>query len=70
MSAVHDYDRLVKDKEAAKITGMCRNTRNSLETRGLFPARRRLSARISGYSYKELMKWLNDRFENGPVEKD
>ena len=61
------YDRLVKDKEASTITGMCRRTRKAMEEKGTFPQRRRLSERISGYSYNELMLWLKDRFENAPV---
>ena len=64
------YDRLVKDKEATTITGMCRRTRKAMEERGTFPQRRRLSERISGYSYNELMLWLKDRFENASASRE
>jgi prophage regulatory protein len=54
-------DRVVRDDEAYKITGVKRSLRRELEKRGEFPRRRKITERIFGYSERELLEWANAR---------
>jgi prophage regulatory protein len=59
----HTYepDRIVRDPEAGKISGLSRTQRWRLEKDGRFPARRRISSRCTGWLMSELQQWLRDR---------
>ena len=48
---------------AAKLTSLSESTIQTLEARGEFPRKRRISSRRSSYLYRELVEWA----ENCPV---
>lgn len=54
-------DRIVRCQEATQITGLKRNIRLNLEAKGLFPKRIRLTERMTGYSYNELIGWVSEK---------
>ena len=60
-------DRILRDAECEKLTGLKKNTRYKLEAEGQFPLRRRITERLSGYSYLEVQAWIDDRLTNSPV---
>jgi prophage regulatory protein len=58
-----NVDRIIRDPETKHITGLGKSLRVRLEKKGLFPARRKLSAdgRAKGNLYSELMEWVADQ---------
>lgn len=62
-------DRILRDEECQQLTGLKKNTRYKLEAEGQFPLRRRITERLSGYSYLEVQAWIDDRLENSPLIK-
>ncbi len=54
-------DRIVREAECRRITGLARTTRWKLERTGQFPARRRLSGYTVGWLESELTDWLQSR---------
>jgi prophage regulatory protein len=54
-------DRIVRDKEAQRITGLGKTLRLQLEAEGKFPKRRRITLRVVGYSERELLEWVDAR---------
>ncbi|MGP4930430.1 AlpA family transcriptional regulator [uncultured Pseudoalteromonas sp.] len=51
-------DRILKQREVVKITGMSRPTIWRKEKLGLFPARRDLGARSVGWLESEIKAWM------------
>ena len=60
-------DRILRDAECEKLTGLKKNTRYKLEAEGRFPLRRRITERLSGYSYLEVQAWIDNRLRNAPL---
>lgn len=60
-------DRILRDEECQQLTGLKKNTRYKLEAEGQFPLRRRITERLSGYSYLEVQAWVDDRLQNSPL---
>jgi prophage regulatory protein len=58
-------DRIVREPEAKKISGLGRTQRHVLEKRGEFPQRVKISDRASGYRLSELRDWLESRPRSG-----
>jgi len=56
-----NIDRFIKERECLKITGLSRTTRWRLEKNGQFPKRYKISNRLTGYKYSEIMLWLESR---------
>lgn len=58
-------DRILREDECRKITGLGRTLRHDLEARGEFPKRRKITERITGYSEREVLHWVNERLHGG-----
>ena len=54
-------DRIVREPECKRLTGLSRTTRWELERRGQFPARRRLGTNSVGWLESELQAWVAGR---------
>ena len=54
-------DRIVRDDEARRLTGLSRTRRHELSKAGQFPAKVKLSARASGYRLSDLQAWISAR---------
>ena len=54
-------DRLVREQERRRITGVSRSTAWRLERRGEFPRRRAITAHSVGWSAVELHQWVKAR---------
>jgi prophage regulatory protein len=54
-------DRIVREAECRRITGLARTTRWKLEKSGQFPTRRRLAGNSVGWLESELSGWLQSR---------
>jgi prophage regulatory protein len=54
-------DRMVREKEVVKLTGLSRSTIWRLERRGQFPSRKKLSAGTVGRSLREIEEWMSSR---------
>lgn len=61
-----DMDRIVREAECKRLTGLSRTTRWELERRGQFPSRRRLGSHSVGWLASELEAWVAGR-EQRPV---
>ena len=55
----HSLDRVIREGECRKLTGVCRTTRYMMERDGKFPARRQLGGRSVGWVLSEVMEWVN-----------
>ena len=54
-------DRILREHECRRLTGLSRSTRWRLERQRHFPKRRRMSPRTIGWLESELREWLVDR---------
>ena len=54
-------DRVIREPECERITGLSRTSRWRLERDGLFPKRRQISANTIGWLQSELAEWINKR---------
>ncbi len=54
-------ERVVREPECKRRTGLSRTTRWRLERAGKFPRRRRLSANAIGWFESELVSWIASR---------
>ena len=59
-------DRIIRDAECQHITGLKNAQRYKMEAAGLFPLRRRITERLSGYSLHEVQAWVDDQLANAP----
>lgn len=59
-------DRIVREAECRRITGLARTTRWKLERSGLFPTRRRLAGNSVGWLESDLAAWLQSRVPGSP----
>lgn len=50
-------DRIIRESECRKLTGVCRTTRYLMEKEGKFPARRKLGGRSVGWMLSEIQNW-------------
>lgn len=55
-----EENRIVREKECRKITGLCRTTRFLMEKDGKFPSRVKISARAVGWKLSDLQEWARD----------
>ncbi len=53
--------RLLRLCDVQKVTGLGKTTIYSLERKGEFPRRRKLSERASGWHEKEVLEWIESR---------
>lgn len=51
-------DRIIREPECRRITGLCRMQRYNLEKKGMFPTRRQLGGRSVGWIHSEVQEWL------------
>ena len=58
-------DRIIREPECQKITGLSRTTRWRLERKGTFPRRRRISPGCSGWIQSEITAWITERANAG-----
>lgn len=54
-------DRLIRETECAKLTGLSRTQRWRLERAGKFPNRRRISEKSIGWLLSEIQVWIRER---------
>jgi prophage regulatory protein len=54
-------DRLLREREVARITGLSRSTRWRLERAGRFPQRRQISDAAVAWLASEVQEWLAAR---------
>ena len=54
-------ERIIREPECEKVTGLSRTTRWRLERQGRFPRRRRVSPNCVGWLESELDIWLRSR---------
>ena len=59
-------DRIVREAERAKITGVCRSAWWAGENAGCLPKRRRLGPASVGWRLSDLQGWMNS-LEAGPA---
>jgi predicted DNA-binding transcriptional regulator AlpA len=52
---------LVRPKDAAKLLGVHRNTLDKMEKRGELPPRKRITARLVGWDYEVLQRFIDTR---------
>jgi prophage regulatory protein len=57
-------DRIIREPECERISGLSRSTRWRLERTGDFPRRRQISAGCSGWLASELAAWVARRAAN------
>ncbi|EAV0888131.1 AlpA family phage regulatory protein [Salmonella enterica] len=50
-------DRIVREKECKKLSGLSRSTRFDWEKEGKFPARRNIGGRCVGWLLSEIQEW-------------
>jgi prophage regulatory protein len=50
-------DRLIRDAECERLSGLSRTTRWRLERRGRFPRRRQISDNAVGWLLSEILAW-------------
>lgn len=57
------YDRLLDDKERARVTAVSRTTAYELELLGRYPARRKLGVgnKKCGWLLSELLHWIHNQ---------
>lgn len=55
------FDRIIREAECSKLTGVSRTTRYELEKKGSFPSRRNLGGRSVGWLLSEVMDWVQNR---------
>lgn len=50
-------ERVIREAECRKLSGLCRTTRYMMEKEGKFPARRKLGGRSVGWLLSEIAAW-------------
>jgi predicted DNA-binding transcriptional regulator AlpA len=59
--------RIIRDDEVQRLTGLKRGIRFQLEVEGKFPRRRKITERLTGYVLSEVSDWVNDTAANAPT---
>lgn len=54
-------DRIIREVECCRLTGICRTTRYMMEKEGKFPSRRKLGGRAVGWLLSEVSAWQQSR---------
>ena len=54
-------DRIIREKECFRLSGLSRTTRWRLERRGEFPRRRKLSENAIGWIESEVIDWVQSK---------
>jgi prophage regulatory protein len=54
-------DRIIRDAECKRLSGLSRTTRWRLERKGKFPKRRQLSESAIGWLLSEILEWRTAR---------
>jgi prophage regulatory protein len=60
---VEKTDRIVRERECERRTGLSRSTRWRLEKQNEFPRRIRIAAKAVGWRFSEIELWLASRPE-------
>ena len=58
-------DRIIRESEVLHLTSISKSQLRLLEMSGDFPARRKLSPRISGFSENEVQRWIHEKLHAG-----
>ena len=61
-------DRILRDQEVLELTGIGKTTRRMLEKEGQFPPRRVITGRLTGYSEREVLAWVEERLHGEMAE--
>ena len=61
-------DRILREQECKRKSGLSRTSRWRLEQRGQFPKRRQISPNAVGWLESEVQEWLEARAEVGEAE--
>lgn len=54
-------ERMIREAECRRLTGICRTTRYMMEKEGEFPTRRKLGGRAVGWLLSEVTAWQQSR---------
>jgi len=54
-------ERIIKLKDVITMTGLSRSSIYALIKKGVFPAQIKLTARASGWHWREVQEWLSSR---------
>ncbi len=54
-------NRVIREEECRRITGLSRTTRWEMERDGTFPQRRRLSPNAVGWLWSDVKRWILSR---------
>ncbi len=60
-TTVEAYDRFLREREVARMTGLSRTTRWRLERRGEFPRRRQISRNAVAWLESEIREWQAEK---------
>lgn len=60
-------ERMLRELDVARMTGLGRTTRYEMERRGEFPARRQITPGAVGWLESELLDWLLSRKVGRPL---
>ena len=52
-------DRIIREPECRKLTGLCRTTRYIMENEGRFPRRVQLGGRAVGWKLSDVQEWID-----------
>ena len=61
-------ERLIREAECERRTGLARSTRRKLEKAGEFPRRRKITQRSVGWLESELTAWISSRSLSGEAQ--
>jgi prophage regulatory protein len=56
-----EQKHIIKEKECAQMTRLCRSTRHTLSKEGKFPRPFKIGLRQNAWRYKDIEKWIEDR---------
>ena len=60
--------KIIRLKDVQYLTGLGKTTIYTLENRGQFPSRRRLTSRASGWLEADVIEWIEALPINGKLE--
>ncbi|MBN2372084.1 MAG: AlpA family phage regulatory protein [Vicinamibacteria bacterium] len=58
---MNPIERMIREDECRRMTGLGRTKRWQMERAGTFPKRRMISNKISGYLESEVLDWIHSR---------
>lgn len=66
---IEEMERILRKDKVTDVTGLSSTQIDRLEHEGKFPRRRKITARIIGWSYLEIQDWIKSRLHAGAGPK-